>query len=117
MLVRRPAVHILMSVAAVLTTVGLTVADAHAANGAMKELMKKMGAAAASEDAKALGPLFVETKKMKPADPEYANWDAILDKGKAAAEAGDLAGAKASCKSCHTAYRDGFKTKYGSKAP
>ena len=117
MLTHRTAARIIVSLAAALTVGALTVANAEAANGAMKTLMKKMGAAAASEDAKALGPLLAEAKTMKPADPEYASWDAIVDKGKAAADAGDLAGAKASCKSCHTAYRDTFKTKYGSKAP
>ncbi len=90
---------------------------AEAANNAMKDLMKKMGAVAAGEDAKPLAPMLAQAKSMKPADPDYAAWDGIADKGKAAAEAGDLAGAKASCKECHNQYRDKYKTKHGSKAP
>ena len=96
----------------------LAAGPAGAASTAMKELMKRMGAvAAAGDDAKPLAPLLAQAKTMKPADPEYATWDAIADRGKAAADSGDLAGAKASCKECHAAYRDKFKAKYGSKAP
>jgi hypothetical protein len=66
-------------------------------------------------DAKALAPLLAKTKSM--GKPEFANWASMSDQGKAAAEGGDLAGAKATCKSCHDAYRAEYKTKYGSKAP
>ena len=86
----------------------LGIGSAQAANNAMKDLMKKMGAIAASENAKGLAPLLVQTKTMKPADADFAGWDAISDKGKAAAEAGDLAAAKAVCKECHTQYRDKY---------
>lgn len=90
-------------------------APAGAADNAMKDLMKKMGAQSTAGDAKAMAPLFAQTKGMAKA--EFANWAAISDKGKAAAEKGDLDGAKATCKECHNAYRDAYKTKYGSKAP
>lgn len=93
----------------------LAAGSAGAADNALKDVMKKMGAASASGDAKALAPYFTKTKAM--AKPEFANWNAIVDQGKAAAEKDDLAGAKASCKSCHDAYRTEYKTKYGSKAP
>jgi cytochrome c556 len=95
----------------------LAAGSAEAANNAMKDLMKKMGAVAAGDDAKALVPLLAQAKSMKPADPEFAGWDASADKGKAAAASGDLAAAKAACKDCHTQYRDKYKAKYGSKAP
>lgn len=91
--------------------------SAEAANIAMKDLMKRMGATAASDDAKGLAPMMVQAKAMKPNDPDFAGWDAIADAGKAAADKGDMAAAKASCKSCHGDYRDKFKTKYGSKSP
>ncbi len=91
--------------------------SAAAANGAMKDVMKKMGAAAAGDEAKPLAPLFSQTLLMKPNDPEYAGWQAIAERGKAAAEANDLAAAKTTCKDCHTQFRDKFKAKYGSKAP
>jgi len=90
---------------------------AAAANTGMKDVMKKMGATAAGDDAKALAPLFAQTLAMKPSDPDFAGWSAIAEEGKAAAERGDLPGAKATCKGCHTKLRDKYKEKYGSKAP
>jgi hypothetical protein len=102
-----------LSLSAVLAAAG----SADAADTTMKTLMKKMGATAASEDAKGLAPLLAQTKSMKPADPAFNGWDAIADAAKAAAEKGDLAAAKATCKECHNKFRDSYKTKYGSKAP
>jgi hypothetical protein len=106
-----------------LVTLGLAVASAavfaaapaDAADGTLKALMKKMGAQSSAGDAKGLAPIFEQTKSM--AKPEFPNWGAIADKGKAASEKGDLDGAKATCKECHDAYRNTYKTKYGSKAP
>ena len=88
---------------------------AGAADNTLKDLMKKMGGQVAAGDAKGLAPIFEQTKTK--GKPEFSNWNAIADKGKAAANAGDLAAAKATCKECHDAYRDTYKTKYGSKAP
>lgn len=102
---------------ALAASVVLAAGTAGASNMALKEAMKKMGAAAAGEDAKALAPLLAQTIAMKPNDPDFAGWDAVAEKGKAAAERGDLAAAKTSCKDCHTQFRDKYKSKYGSKAP
>ena len=102
---------------ALATSILLAAGTAGAANTALKDLMKKMGAAAAGEDAKPLAPLLAQTIAMKPNDPELAGWDAVAEKGKAAADRGDLAAAKASCKDCHSQFRDKYKAKYGSKAP
>jgi hypothetical protein len=66
-------------------------------------------------DAKALAPIFDATKAK--GKPEYASWNELSDKGKAAAAQGDLEGAKATCKACHDAHRNDYRTKYGSKAP
>ena len=93
----------------------LAVLPAGAADTTLKDSMKKMGAQVTAGDAKALAPIFAQTKGM--GKPEYANWTSLADEGKAAAEKGDLAGAKATCKSCHDAYRSDYKKKYGSKAP
>jgi soluble cytochrome b562 len=82
---------------------------------ALKDVMKKMNAQILNGDAKSLAPLFETTKTR--AKPEFANWNAIVDRGKSAAEAGNLDGAKATCKECHDSYRNDYKTKYGSKAP
>ncbi|MBX3246133.1 MAG: hypothetical protein KF901_03010 [Myxococcales bacterium] len=98
-------------------TLAIGVADAEAADTSLKDMMKKMGAVAAGDDAKPLAVLFVATKGKSRGDAELAGWDAIAEKGRVAAEAGDLAGAKATCGECHKAYRDKFKAKYGSKAP
>lgn len=86
-----------------------------AADNTLKDVMKKMGATSAGEDARGLAPLFDQTKAAAKAD--YPKWNEITDKGKAAAAKGDLAGAKATCKECHDAYRTDYKTKFGSKAP
>jgi hypothetical protein len=77
--------------------------------------MKKMGATATAGDAKGLAPIF-EAAAAK-GKPEYANWTKLAAEGKAAAAKGDLDAAKAVCKQCHDAYRNDYKTKYGSKAP
>jgi len=88
-------------------------ADA-APNNDLKNLMKTMGAQAASEDLAGLKATAAKLKAAKPSDPDYAGWDAISDKLGSAA---DLAAAKATCKDCHNQYRDKYKAKYGSKAP
>ncbi len=90
-------------------------APADAADNTLKDMMKKMGAQVAAGDAKSLGPVFTATKAK--GKPEFSEWNAICDQGKAAADANDLAAAKATCKKCHDLYRDPYKTKYGSKAP
>lgn len=81
----------------------------------LKDVMKKMGGLSASGDAKSMASLFAETKGK--GRPEFANWASLSDQGKAAAEKGDLDGVKATCKGCHDAYRNDYKSKYGSKAP
>jgi hypothetical protein len=95
---------------------GLAAQSAEAApDNSLKDVMKKMQSHVLNGDAKALAAIF-DVAKGK-GKPEFPNWNAISDKGKAAAEKGDLDGAKATCKECHDAYRTTYKTKYGSKAP
>jgi hypothetical protein len=81
----------------------------------LKDTMKKMQAQVLNGDAKPLAAMFDATKGK--GKPEFANWGAIVDKGKAASAKGDLDGAKATCKECHDLYRNDYKNKYGSKAP
>ena len=101
---------------ALVSGVALAAAPASAApDMSLKDSMKKMQAQVLNGDAKPLAPLFDATKAK--GRPEFSDWNAISDRGKAAAEKGDLAGAKATCKECHDAYRNDYKTKYGSKAP
>jgi hypothetical protein len=99
----------------VLAVAGSATFPALAADNTLKDLMKQMGNRATAGDAKGLAPIFDQTKGK--GKPEFATWAAIADKGKAAADRGDLDGAKATCKECHDAYRTAYKTKYGSKAP
>jgi hypothetical protein len=102
--------------AALAFAAGLAALPASAApDTSLKETMKKMQAQVLNGDAKPLGALFDATKGK--GKPEFGNWNAISDKGKAAATKGDLDAAKATCKECHDAYRTDYKTKYGSKAP
>jgi len=101
--------------AAIASAAVLAAFPSNAADNSLRDLMKKMGAGLADGDAKALVPIFTQTKaKTKP---ELTDWARFADEGKAAAEKGDLDAAKASCKSCHDAYRNTYKTKYGSKSP
>ena len=104
-----------LAVASLLAGVlGATRAEA-APNGDLKALMKSLGAAASADDAKAMAPLLAKTKTF--AKPDLPNWAALAERGERAASAGDLAGAKASCKGCHDEYKALYKGKYGSKAP
>ena len=64
-----------------------------------------------------MGPIFQQTRVLKPSDPDFDGWNEIADRGKAAAEAGNLDDAKATCKDCHQKFRDAYRDKYGSKAP
>jgi cytochrome c556 len=110
-----PKPWILTLAVALSAAAGLAATEAHAADTTLKTLMKKMGAAQSGGDTKSLGPLLTQAKGL--AKPEFSDWGTIADQGIKAANAGDLAGAKASCKSCHDKYKREYKTKYGSKAP
>lgn len=44
------------------------------------------------------------------------SWEKIAKEGAAKAKAGDLAGARASCKSCHTAWRKKYKAQFRDRA-
>lgn len=112
---RHPGPSLKTLTLALVAAAGLAVLPAEAADTSLKDVMKKMNTQVLNGDAKALAPLFDATKAKARA--EFSNWNAISDKGKAAAAAGDLDGAKATCKECHDAYRNEYKTKYGSKAP
>jgi cytochrome c556 len=89
--------------------------SAEAADTSLKDLMKQMNTQVLNGNAQALAPIF-DAAKAK-GKPEFEKWNSWSDQGKAAAAKGDLEGAKATCKPCHDAYRNDYKTKYGSKAP
>lgn len=115
---RHPRRTLSVSLAALFLGAGLAAASrVEAADARLKELMKKVGSTSTGDDPKALAPLFQQAKALVPNDRELAGMQAVFDKGIAAANAGDMAGAKAACKTCHAQFRDKYRTKYGSKAP
>jgi hypothetical protein len=85
-----------------------------------KWMRQNMSPANASGDMAALATNLDKVSKMAPdakwngADAK-ANWDAIAKAGVAAAKANDAAGVKASCKGCHDAFKDKYKTQYRTK--
>ena len=78
-----------------------------------KWMRANMGVAAAAEDTAALGKALDKAVTMSP-DPSWA-WGKIAADGAAAAKKGDLAGAKASCKTCHDAYKEKYKSHFRAK--
>ena len=45
-------------------------------------------------------------------DPVWSSWGTFAANGAKAARTGDIAGARASCKGCHDAWRSAYKAKY-----
>src|SRR5690348_1098204 len=78
-----------------------------------KWMRANMGTAAAAEDTAALAKALDKAATFSP-DASWT-WNKIAADGAAAAKKGDLAGAKASCKSCHDAYKDKYKTQFRAK--
>ncbi|MBL8608474.1 MAG: hypothetical protein JNL38_14205 [Myxococcales bacterium] len=58
-------------------------------------------------DTAALAVALDKIAKMGP--PGYTNWASISNDGAKAAKGGDLAGAKASCRTCHDQYKNKYK--------
>jgi len=91
-------------------------ADAGAVkNPLLLNLMKRIEGYSNAGNMKATSQLLGMIRSMGP--DEYDRWAAIAEKGRAAAAAGDASGARAACRSCHDAYREQYRNKYGSKAP
>jgi len=74
----------------------------------MQGWMKRVMAEASSTgDAKALASALTYVASHAP--PGFATWAAISKEGAEKAKAGDVPGAKASCKKCHDAYKAAYK--------
>ncbi len=86
-----------------------------AGNPALKRIMIMMNAQASAGNARGMQMAFIQTRAWAKAD-EFPKWAEYAERGRAAAHAGNLAGAKAVCQECHDAYRDQFRNKYGSKS-
>jgi len=102
-------------VGALVMAVGVSVWAPSAANAeggtTLKVWMKaNVGGPLAGNDLPAVAKGLSAAGKLGPA--EFPKWKSIADEGAAAAAKGDLAGAKASCKSCHDAYKKDYKEKY-----
>jgi hypothetical protein len=69
-------------------------------------------------DTKALAAALEKVAKWSP-DPSWnsadPSWSKIASDGAAAAKSGDMAAVKATCKSCHKAFRDKYKKGFRSK--
>jgi len=69
-------------------------------------------------DMKALAAALTKVSKWAP-DPSWntadPSWSKISTDGAAAAAKGDVAAVKATCKSCHKAFRDKYKTSFRTK--
>ena len=75
----------------------------------MQKWMKdNTSAASQAGDLPALATALDKIVGMAP--PGYTNWASISKDGAAAARAGNLDGAKASCTECHKQYKNKYKT-------
>lgn len=116
------------SLAIVLVSVGLSAAAglgwmsaAYADDdGPLAKWMEStMQAAVEAGDLPKLATALEKAATFAP-DPSWnqgdSSWERIAKEGAAKAKAGDLEGAKASCKSCHRAWRKKYKAEFGSRA-
>jgi hypothetical protein len=79
-----------------------------------KWMRANMGAPLAAGDMVALGGAFTHVAAAGP-DPTWTSWTQFANQGAAAAAAKDATGVKASCKSCHDAFKDKYKSQYRTK--
>jgi cytochrome c553 len=61
-------------------------------------------------DTAALGAALEKAAAFGP--PGYTNWKSIANDGAKAAKGGDLAAAKASCRSCHDQYKKKYQAEF-----
>jgi hypothetical protein len=74
----------------------------------MQAWMKKvMASASSSEEGEPLAKALTYVADHAP--PGYSEWVSIARAGATRAKAGDVDGAKASCKPCHDAYKERYK--------
>jgi hypothetical protein len=68
----------------------------------------------AANNMSALATGLERAARLAP-DPAWTSWAAFASQGAAAARKGDVAGARASCKGCHDAWREAYKAKHRMK--
>jgi hypothetical protein len=65
----------------------------------------------AANDTASLARSLEKTARLSP-DPTWKSWVVFARDGAAAAQKGDVAGARASCKGCHDAWRTLYRERY-----
>jgi cytochrome c553 len=65
----------------------------------------------ATNNLSALADGLERTARLSP-DMAWASWRTMAADGAAAARKGDIAGARASCKNCHDAWREAYKARF-----
>ena len=81
-----------------------------------KWMRQNMAPALAAGDNAGLAAALDKVAATSP-DASWATWSTLAKQGSDAAKKGDLASAKAACKSCHDAYKDKYKAQYRTKSP
>lgn len=76
-----------------------------------KWMRVNMGTPLAGGDLDTVGKALDHVAPLTP-DPAWSIWAKSSNEGSAAAKKKDTAGVKASCKSCHDAYKDKYKSLY-----
>jgi hypothetical protein len=75
----------------------------------MQGWMKRvMAPASVNEDGEALAKALTYVSEHVP--PGFTEWSSIASAGASKAKSGDIDGAKSSCKQCHDAYKDKYKS-------
>jgi hypothetical protein len=74
-------------------------------------MRKNVAAPLAANDARALSVALEKAAKLTP-DPAWASWSSAASSGAAAAKKGDIAGARAACKSCHDTWRATYRAQF-----
>jgi hypothetical protein len=74
-------------------------------------MRKNVAGALAANDTDALSVALDKAAKLTP-DPAWASWTSAAATGAAAAKKGDIAGARAACKTCHDAWRTTYRDRF-----
>jgi hypothetical protein len=74
-------------------------------------MRKNVASALASNDAASLSVALEKAAKLAP-DPAWATWVSAASSGAEAAKKGDIAGARAACKSCHDTWRETYRAQF-----
>lgn len=109
---RRRAPTVLAAAVALAAVLGAS--PAGAGNPMLQNIMKRLNRFVGNGELDQAAAMLQFVSAVAP--DEYPEWGPIADRAKAAAQAGDIVGVKASCNRCHDQYRARYKTKYGSGA-